>query len=462
MTDLSARAETFEEAKSIIINQIKSSSSKNNEETLSPILRFQVETGPLDLFEWLAVQDNKTKLYWSARDESEPEMAGTGIADEVFNTEIPDCESTFEHIQHHLSDEFPYLRYYGGFAFNKHHIDEDWETFGICRFIIPRFEVLRHDGRTYLACNLRRDAMREEIETVTHQLKDLDFTGTPEFKGPGKLVSRRDLPGHDEWVENLERVIDEIKRGEYKKTVLARKVILEFEKRQDPVGLLWFLKKLPSRRYGFLYQFDGERAFLGSSPEQLYKRSGREITSNAIAGTRSRGSDTHQDQLLARELLNSGKDIREHDFVVEMIENRLSPLCERLEVERDKGILKLKEVQHLISGINGKLKPGVTDRDLVLALHPTPAVGGTPLDRALGAIASSESFKRGWYAGALGVVGPDGADFCVGLRSGMTYENKLTLYSGVGIVEGSLPESEWQEVESKLTNFLELINGTPR
>ena len=129
-----------------------------------------------------------------------------------------------------------------------------------------------------------------------------------------------------------------------------------------------------------------------------------------------------------------------------------------MEVEQKRGLLKLKEGQHLITHLSAILKDNVTDDQLIAAMHPTPAVGGVPLKEALEAIERFENFKRGWYAGVIGAVGSDASDFAVGLRSGRTHNSSLSLYSGVGIVEGSNPEGEWREVEYKIVNFFDIVN----
>jgi menaquinone-specific isochorismate synthase len=90
-------------------------------------------------------------------------------------------------------------------------------------------------------------------------------------------------------------------------------------------------------------------------------------------------------------------------------------------------------------------------------LHPTPAVGGFPTDRALRDIARLEPFDRGWYAGPLGWIAKDASQFVVGIRSGLTEGKRLHLFSGAGIVEGSVPEKEWEEIENKISDFVTLF-----
>jgi len=120
-------------------------------------------------------------------------------------------------------------------------------------------------------------------------------------------------------------------------------------------------------------------------------------------------------------------------------------------------VLKLPHVQHLKASLNGRLKPGVSDSDLLVSLHPTPAVGGYPTDRAVDEIFSLALFDRGWYASPTGWIGADAAEFCVAIRSGLIDRNRLALFSGAGIVAGSRPEREWDEIENKIGSFLSLI-----
>jgi menaquinone-specific isochorismate synthase len=456
---------TAHEAKAVLADGLKDVLSKEVRFTGTRVVRLEVPVEGQDLLKWVAAQHqhDKTRFYFSGRDPGDMEAAGIGIADIISSKETFNYVETFAHMRSRLSIENPNLRYYGGIAFAPGHIDTDWESFGACRFFIPRFELLSTNGRTYLACNVLLNKEKPgDFEKIRRELGELRFNegANTTFSRPGQLLSRNDYPGYQEWKENLTRVIGDIRDHRYDKTVLARKVVLDFAAELDPVAILFFLKQhLLSRRYDFLFQFDGEKAFVGSSPERLYKRKGRLIESEAVAGTRSRGKGEQDDSQLALELMNSDKEQREHNFVIDFIEKGLTPLCTSLEVEHQKGLMKLKEGQHLITHIKGTLKENAADDMLMDVLHPTPAVGGCPLDRALQAIHRCEPFKRGWYAGVIGTVGCDSSDFAVGLRSGLIDKNKLCLYSGVGIVDGSIPDAEWQEVECKITNFLDIING---
>jgi menaquinone-specific isochorismate synthase len=452
---------TAHEAKTLVAGKLKEIFAAGGTGSVPRILRLEVAVEEQPLLPWLAAQPHLDKFYLSGREAGDTKTAMIGIALSFHHPENLDYSGTFAHIRHYLAEGNSQARFYGGFAFAPGHIDSDWESFGTSHFFIPRFELVRRDGQTLFACNvvLNQEKKAEDLHKIRSELEQVRFSGYPELALPGKLLSREDFPSYREWIRNLTQVGSEIRDHRYQKVVLARKVVLTFDSAIDPAAVLALLADLPSRRYHFLFQFDGKQAFVGSSPERLYKRQGRRIESEAVAGTRLRGKPGEDDVRLARELVDSDKDQREHDFVLDSIETGLRPYCLSLEADGQKSLLKLKEGQHLVSYFNGVLKENVTDEMLMATLHPTPAVGGCPPDRALETIARCEPFKRGWYAGAIGAVNGHAADFAVGLRSGLIDENRVSLFSGGGIVEGSLPESEWLELEGKISNFMNIFNG---
>ncbi len=427
------------------------------------------------LLEWLEASNDGVKFYFSGRDTEDLETVGTGSADTVYNASELDYPLLFSRMRTHLSAHHPHLRYYGGIAFDLDHVDDQWKHFGVYRFTIPRFQLQVRQGKTYFACNLNGEELsngRGGLEKLLAELEKLPFPSRKNCSPPHTIaLSRRDCPSYEEWKKNLQRVVTEIKQGLYEKTVLARKVILQLpgSVKTETLApqLLAHLKNLPSRRYDFLFEVEKGTAFLGSSPERLYKRKGNKILSEAVAGTRGRGGKDSHDLHLEKELMDSDKDRREHDFVLDSIKEELAPLCTELNVDEGKRVLKLSEGQHLVTYFEGTLKKAVTDEMIVSRLHPTPAVGGCPLDKALLAISQSEPFKRGWYTGVVGSVGVDDCDFAVGLRSGLVYEEKknnvwnnyLALYSGVGVVAGSDPDTEWNEAEHKISNFMNVLIG---
>ena len=195
------------------------------------------------------------------------------------------------------------------------------------------------------------------------------------------------------------------------------------------------------------------RAFIAASPERLYKRKGGLIHSEAVAGTCTRGPDGVSDERLAVRLLESEKNRREHECVVRRIEASLSPLTQSLAREAAPRVMRLRHVQHLMTGIIGHVPPSVTDETLLAELHPTPAVCGWPVAESREFIRQNESVPRGLYSGVVGVVSASRSDFTVAIRSAVIDGASMTAFAGAGIVRGSEADSEWLETARKLESF---------
>ena len=195
---------------------------------------------------------------------------------------------------------------------------------------------------------------------------------------------------------------------------------------------------------------------MGTTPERLFKLEGRDITSEVIAGTRPRSENVETDRAYSEALLHSEKDQREHDIVRKAMRQKLHLLCDHLEIQDDAELLLLERKQHLISRISGRLAKGKNGADLLTSLHPTPAVGGYPRENALREIRRLEPFSRGWYASPVGWVSENACEFAVAIRSGLVQDSKVSVYSGAGIVAGSDPREEWQEIENKISDFVKV------
>jgi menaquinone-specific isochorismate synthase len=166
-------------------------------------------------------------------------------------------------------------------------------------------------------------------------------------------------------------------------------------------------------------------------------------------------------------LLASSKDQREHAYVREAIVDRLLPLAEDIDVDDHASAMTLARGRHLYTGVRATLRLSANPLDVLAALHPTPAVGGTPRTESLTAIAKLEPFDRGLYAGPIGWIGRDAdgkeaAEFAVGIRSGLVDGAVLSLYSGAGIVVGSEAASEWAEIEHKIGDFARVLGLAER
>jgi len=271
-----------------------------------------------------------------------------------------------------------------------------------------------------------------------------------------KIIPR--IPDKSGWDAMIESALEEIEKQNFEKIVLARKSKLQFADKLNGFNILLNLKKLNPDSTHFCVQPEPGTLFIGGTPELLYRRNKNNIFSAAIAGTRRRGVNEIEDEQLEQELLSSEKDLREHRFVIDNVRDIMTDLCTKITTIDPISVLKLARVQHLYTSFEGQLKPENTDIEIVSKLHPTPAVGGYPTEIALPEIARLEPFKRGWYAAPVGWISADAAHFVVAIRSGLINNHNLYLYSGAGIVSGSDPDLEWEEIENKLANFLRAVN----
>lgn len=250
------------------------------------------------------------------------------------------------------------------------------------------------------------------------------------------------------------------------KLVLARRTTMVIDEDINCCDVLASLQEKDPKAYQFLMQMPNGQCFLGCTPERLYARSGQEVVSEAVAGTRGRGAggDIEKDFWLAFDLLQSQKDGLEFQLVRESIVDIFNSLCSNVRVEVEKSVLKQGSVQHLYGRIAGTLESGVDDLDLLKDLHPTPAVCGQPDKDALCFLRQFESFDRGFYAGPFGWFTKNAADVAVAIRSslvspGSDCQTLVSLYAGVGIVPGSVTMSEWKELDLKIGQFIKIFDN---
>jgi len=426
--------------------------------TPQKILRYEFTCEPMNTLHWLHNNHHlDEKVYWSDR-QGAFEMAGMDTADVIAEANSSDYKKLFQYFDNHLSMDNPHLRYYGGLSFSPSSIDGNWQSLGYYRFIIPQFEFFNANEETTFAFNIAlKDIEEKKIEKILLTLDQINFSKETTYRSVPIIKSREDTPNQDEWSDIFNHSVNEAKRMSYEKIVLARKSTFEFDVAIRPSALLKHLKEQTPNCYHFCFQSDAQTAFLGASPERLYKRMGHLIESEAVAGTIKRGENAHEDSQLENDLLNSEKNQREHQYVVRAIEESLKKLCSFVSFDKNFALLKVKEGQHLLTRFKGQLSQNVNDADILSTLHPTPAVAGFPMKEALKAIEQIEPFKRGWYAGPVGYIGPNEVEFAVGIRSGLIHDKNLSLFAGAGIVEGSTAQEEWDEIESKISRFMKVF-----
>jgi len=400
---------------------------------------------PLD---WLRAQPLLPRLYWRSRGPDAVEHAAVGAADERpaedgLPPALPACLEDAE------------ARYFGGLAFDPR--DAGWQGFGAGRFVLPRLELVRRKHAAELCLNLFFDGRDPdaELEAARAALLALRDARPAEPLSP-VVTGRHDTPCRDDWAGWVDRATSSEEQARAAKVVLSRQSRLLTRAPVDPWVLLDAWRRRARHCFHFGFQFSPEATFIGCSPERLYRRDGARLLSEALAGTCRRDGDAARDATLAAALLADPKNRRENQLVHADILARLAPLVRHASLA-EPGVVRLRALQHIRRDIEAELHPWVSDRHLLAALHPTPAVGGTPRDAALAFIRRHERHRRGWYAGACGMLSREAAELTVAIRCALVTAEAVSLYAGAGIVDGSVPDDEWDELEAKIADVMSLL-----
>ncbi len=223
-----------------------------------------------------------------------------------------------------------------------------------------------------------------------------------------------------------------------------------------PLTLYRALRSLNPSPYMYFYNF-GDMQIVGASPEILVRNEAiangkKKITIRPLAGTRPRGATPEKDAALAKELLADPKEIAEHVMLIDLARNDIGRIAETGSVKvTDKLVIeKYSHVQHIVSNVEGTLKDGLSNLDVLKATFPAGTLSGAPKVRAMEIIDELEPTKRGIYGGACGYLSFGGEmDLAIAIRTGVIKDGMLYVQAAAGIVADSVPEMEWQETENK-------------
>ncbi|MFJ7072216.1 isochorismate synthase [Streptomyces sp. NPDC098781] len=270
------------------------------------------------------------------------------------------------------------------------------------------------------------------------------------------------VPPPERYGEAVAAAVERMRAGEFDKVVLAR--TLELTSAREP-DLRLMLRRLAHRDpagYTFAVPSGPGRTLIGASPELLVARRAGRLTANPLAGSAPRSTDLAEDVRRAVALLESPKDLHEHAVVVAAVRAALAPYCSRLEVPERPTLVRTAAMWHLSTTVTGELTdPDTTALDLASALHPTPAVCGTPTDVARAVIAAWEPFDRGPYTGMVGWQDADGdGEWVVTIRCAEAEGRSLRLFAGAGVVAESSPAAETAETAAKFRTFLHAVGAS--
>ncbi len=262
-----------------------------------------------------------------------------------------------------------------------------------------------------------------------------------------------------EWERAVATAVAAISDGALRKVVLALEMNATAAADIDGRVLLARL----AGRYPDCYTFacDG---LLGATPELLIRRTGSKLHSLVLAGTMPRGGTQEADRALGAALLASAKDRDEHSYAVEDVRAALQPLCADLRIDEQPSLLRLANVQHLATWVDGELaSPEDASHSalaLAAALHPTAAICGTPAEAAMDLIRDLEGMDRGRYSGPVGWVDARGnGEWGIALRCGLVAGRNARLFAGCGIVAGSNPPAEVAEAQTKFWPMRYALEG---
>ncbi|MBK5913049.1 anthranilate synthase component I [Rhodocyclus purpureus] len=240
-----------------------------------------------------------------------------------------------------------------------------------------------------------------------------------------------------------------ITEGDIMQVVLSQRMSKPYA--ASPMALYRSLRSLNPSPYMFYFDFEDFHV-VGASPEILVRLEGDTVTLRPIAGTRRRGASFEEDQALGEELLADEKERAEHVQLLDLGRNDVGrvaavgsvKLTEKMIIER------YSHVMHIVSNVEGRLRPGLDALDVLKASFPAGTVSGAPKVRAMEIIDELEPVKRGIYAGAVGYLGFHGEmDLAIAIRTAVVKDGQMHVQAGAGIVADSDPSAEWQETQNK-------------
>jgi isochorismate synthase len=346
----------------------------------------------------------------------------------------------------------------GGLAFAPGWTDEHWESFGDGGFVLHRWTYERGEQPVLTlvvdAAESSAD-VRAEYDRIVAALAAAEgehLFPTPEAAEGIPALALHQQPMVD-WIAHVRTIQRELERGDFVKLVAARRCDVVADG-LDPVSIVARLADDFPHCTTFLFR-RGTRAFVGATPEMLFRTRGRTVESQALAGSlQAQGVSDHRAALLA----HSRKNLGEHDVVVRAIVEGLAEHCDAIEHPPEPEIVQVRNLIHLSTPIRAELRAGAHPAGLLETLHPTPAVGGVPRRASIDWIVEHEQAPRGWYSGPIGWIDAAGdATFRVALRCGVVEPGGAHVYTGAGIVADSNPAAEYHETALKQRPMLRAL-----
>lgn len=330
------------------------------------------------------------------------------------------------------------------------------DLFWVVPKYLARFDHVSHKITIIVLAKIERPGIEESYQGALAELEQVlaKFQTRVHLPPLNRLEGGEDTFLHTslskaDFEERVRRTKEYIFAGDAFQVVLSQRLWLPFK--GDPFLFYRLLRTINPSPYLF-YLDIGEFQLAGSSPEVMVRLEGRKVTYKPIAGTRRRGVNPAEDELLKRELLSDEKERAEHVMLVDLGRNDVGRVCKfgSVSVTELMSIENYSHVMHIVSTIHGELLPDYSGVNLLRAVFPAGTLSGAPKIRAMEIIEEMEPIRRGFYGGAVGYLGFNGnLDTCITIRTVFFNENEAHLQVGAGVVADSIPEREYEETMNK-------------
>ena len=416
-----------------------------------------------------AKQTNQNRFFWMNHT-NDFAIAGVGEAERI---ETADNSANRFSImeakwQHTLSQAMVHnpdhqmgtgLTAIGGMAFDaQKQTTALWENYPAGRLIVPAYMVVYTQDAYYYTVNrfIHPDEnisdILAELEAKEEQL--LCPSEVSDHQSRQQVIQQNEI-GVASWKEAVEKAVQAIQDAEANKIVMAREMRVKLKRQANIADILERLIDTQPHSYIFAIEA-GEDCFVGATPERLVLLEGNRLLSTCLAGTAPRGETKEEDESIQHALFNDDKNREEHAYVVQMIKESMEPYCTDISIPEEPVLYPLRNLQHLYTPVSATLTENHSVFDVMKTLHPTPALGGAPKERALDFIREEEELDRGWYGAPVGWLDSNqNSEFAVAIRSGLVQQDEASLFAGCGIMRDSDAEMEYEETNVK---FLPMLN----
>jgi menaquinone-specific isochorismate synthase len=447
---------------------------KSSRKYTTQVVSFSLRIDPIDPLSILAAiaQPDRVHFYWENASQEEA-ILGYGVAQSLTIDAGDRFAKSQKFIEECLNQTVrigelrapgagPYL--FCSFTFFDSQPDNS-SSFPVAKIILPSYQIVRKQQDCVFVINLvidRDTELQDLLRKIQNKLKSLTWLTTNSHQHSSNETTPETKPEIKyqtlyNFKKSVASALESIQDKQLSKIVLADALDVLSVKPFPIVESLNNLRQSYPDCYVFSLGNGKRQHFIGASPERLISVRDGQLITDALAGSASRGKNSIEDEKLAKKLLNSEKEKREHQAVTEFISQRLLELG--LKPQRSPlKLLKLSNIQHLWTPIYAQLPDRIHPLEIVAQLHPTPAVAGAPREIACQQIHHYEKFDRALYAAPIGWVDYRGnSEFVVGIRSALIEGNRARLYAGAGIVAGSNPDKEMAEIQLKFQALLKAL-----